>query len=162
MTATRAKRTSVHRWRFIVLSLVLISLPISIIVKVAYLQILPDHEFGVDFLKHQGEIRSVRNIEIPAPRGAILDRHGKPLAISTPVIDIVGNPQKINRSDYKRLSKALNISEKKLQDRLTLYKDKSFIYLARHLSDADAEAILDLEVEGLHRETQYKLSLIHI
>ena len=62
MTATRAKRTSVHRWRFIVLSLVLISLPISIIVKVAYLQILPNHEFGVDFLKHQGEIRSVRNI----------------------------------------------------------------------------------------------------
>ena len=156
MAANKAKRTSVHRWRYILLSLVLVSLPISIIVKVAYLQILPNHEFGVDFLKHQGEIRSVRNIEIPAPRGAILDRHGKPLAISTPVIDIVGNPQKIKSADHRRLSKALNISEKKLQDRLTLYKEKSFIYLARHLSDADAEAILDLEVEGLYRETQYK------
>ena len=43
-----------------------------------------------------------------------------------------------------------------MQDRLKLYKEKSFIYLARHLSDADADAILDLEIEGLHRETQYK------
>ena len=141
MAANKAKRTSVPGWRYILLSLVLVSLPISIIVKVAYLQILPNHEFGVDFLKHQGEIRSVRNIEIPAPRGAILDRYGKPLAISTPVIDIVGNPQKIKSADYRRLSKALNISEKKLQDRLKLYKEKSFIYLARHLSDADGDAI---------------------
>jgi len=38
-----------------------------------------------DFLQAKGESRYSRVIEIPANRGRILDRHGLPLAISTPV-----------------------------------------------------------------------------
>ncbi|GIR40894.1 MAG: hypothetical protein CM15mP51_16740 [Porticoccaceae bacterium] len=49
----------------------------------------------------------------------------------------------------------MNISEKKFKIDSTIQR-KIIHLLARHLSDADADAILDLEVEGLYRETQYK------
>jgi cell division protein FtsI (penicillin-binding protein 3) len=38
-----------------------------------------------DFLRNQGDARHVRQVPIAAHRGMILDRHGEPLAVSTPV-----------------------------------------------------------------------------
>ena len=49
------------------------------------LQIMPSGEHGRDFLQDQGDARSIRKEDIPAHRGLITDRHGEPLAISTPV-----------------------------------------------------------------------------
>ena len=41
-----------------------------------------------EFLQDQGSSRYARSLEIPAHRGRITDRHGTPLAISTPVKSI--------------------------------------------------------------------------
>ena len=79
----------IPRWRYYLVMLVLASLPILLLVKIAQLQILPSQERGVDFLQHQGDSRAIRNITIPAYRGLITDRNGEPLAISTPVTAIV-------------------------------------------------------------------------
>ena len=47
------------------------------------------------FLKDQGDMRHVSDVEVEAYRGMIKDRNGAPLAISTPVESIWMNPQQI-------------------------------------------------------------------
>ena len=136
--------------------LVLASLPILLLVRIAQLQILPSEERGVDFLQHQGDSRAIRNITIPAYRGLITDRNGEPLAISTPVTAIVANPQNIQKSDIVRLSLALKISENQLQSRLQRYRNKSFMYLVQQLPNDEAEKILKLNIPGVSGQQRYK------
>ncbi len=136
--------------------LILASLPILLLVKIAQLQILPSQERGVDFLQHQGDSRAIRNITIPAYRGLITDRNGEPLAISTPVTAIVANPKNIQKSDIARLSLALKISESQLQSRLQRYRNKSFMYLVQQLPNDEAEKILKLNIPGVSGQQRYK------
>ena len=136
--------------------LILASLPILLLVKIAQLQILPSQERGVDFLQHQGDSRAIRTITIPAYRGLITDRNGEPLAISTPVTAIVANPKNIQKSDIERLSLALKISESQLQSRLQRYRNKSFMYLVQQLPNDEAEKILKLNISGVSGQQRYK------
>ena len=48
------------------------------------------------FLAKQGDDRSMRVVKIAAHRGAITDRNGEPLAMSTPVDSVWVNPQELN------------------------------------------------------------------
>lgn len=146
----------IPRWRYYLVMLVLASLPILLLVKIAQLQILPSQERGVDFLQHQGDSRAIRNITIPAYRGLITDRNGEPLAISTPVTAIVANPKNIQKSDIERLSLALKISESQLQSRLQRYRNKSFMYLVQQLPNDEAEKILKLNIPGVSGQQRYK------
>jgi cell division protein FtsI (penicillin-binding protein 3) len=136
--------------------LVLASLPVLLLVKIAQLQILPSQERGVDFLQHEGDSRAIRNITIPAYRGLITDRNGEPLAISTPVTAIIANPKNIQKSDIERLSLALKISESQLQSRLQRYRNKSFMYLVQQLPSDEAEEILKLNIPGVSGQQRYK------
>ena len=146
----------IPRWRYYLVMLVLASLPILLLVKIAQLQILPSQERGVDFLQHQGDSRAIRNITIPAYRGLITDRNGEPLAISTPVTAIVANPKNIQKTDIERLSLALKISESQLQSRLQRYRNKSFMYLVQQLPNDEAEKILKLNIPGVSGQQRYK------
>src|SRR5210317_1259863 len=74
---------------YLVLGLIL-GLFAALIGRAYYLQIV-DQAFFAD----QGKQRQIRTIETPAYRGAILDRHGSPLAISTPVDSVWVNPSEI-------------------------------------------------------------------
>ena len=49
------------------------------------------------FLATQGDDRSMRVVKIAAHRGAITDRNGEPLAVSTPVDSVWVNPQELAR-----------------------------------------------------------------
>src|SRR3954447_9871513 len=48
--------------------------------------------------------RQERDKEIPAPRGAILDRNGQLLAMSTPAISVFVNPMKVPDRGMRRRS----------------------------------------------------------
>ena len=48
--------------------------------------------FNKDFLNQQADSRHLRTERISAHRGAITDRNGEPLAISTPVDSVWVNP----------------------------------------------------------------------
>lgn len=146
----------IPRWRYYLVMLVLASLPVLLLVKIAQLQILPSQERGVDFLQHEGDSRAIRNITIPAYRGLITDRNGEPLAISTPVTAIIANPKNIQKSDIERLSLALKISESQLQSRLQRYRNKSFMYLVQQLPSDEAEEILKLNIPGVSGQQRYK------
>ena len=54
-------------------------------------------EYTTDFLQEKGESRYSRILEMSANRGMITDRHGEPLAISTPVESVWSSPQDMRR-----------------------------------------------------------------
>ncbi len=63
-----------------------------------------------EFLQAKGEARYGRVIEMPASRGAVTDRNGKPLAISTPVKSIWAMPDDVEmpmRRSSHSLARAL-------------------------------------------------------
>jgi len=120
------------------------------------LQII-DTERGYEFLQDQGEMRSVRTAEIPAYRGVITDRRGEPLAVSTPVISIWGNPSVLAGSDrLAELADALGLELATLNERLARYQGKQFMYLQRHMVPADARDILALKIRGVSGEREYR------
>ena len=79
-------------WRFYLVLVMLCSMLTLLVGRVLSLQVL-DTDRGYQFLQGQGEMRSVRTVEIPAYRGMISDRRGEPLAVSTPVVSIWANPK---------------------------------------------------------------------
>src|SRR6202034_3899055 len=93
-----------YRWRSaVVLGLVVLG-AIGLAARAVELQLL-DH----GFLAKQGDDRSMRVVKIAAHRGAITDRNGEPLAVSTPVDSVWVNPQELNENidQLPKLSKAL-------------------------------------------------------
>ena len=154
--AKKSVHAVIPRWRYYLVMLSLVSLPLVLLTKVAQLQIIPNEERGVDFVQAQGDNRSIRQVVVPAYRGLITDRNGEPLAISTPVTAIIANPQQIRDHDLDRLSKAMNTSSVQLRARLKRYRNKSFMYLARQLPTEQAATILDLGIPGVSGRREYK------
>ena len=154
--AKKSVNAVIPRWRYYLVMLSLVSLPLILLAKVAQLQIIPNEARGVDFLQTQGDNRSIRRVVVPAYRGLITDRNGEPLAISTPVTAISVNPQQIREQDIDRLSVAMNTPAAQLRARLKRYRNKSFMYLARQLPTEQAERILDLGITGISGRREYK------
>lgn len=110
------------------------------------------------FLKNQGEARSVRIVPIPAYRGMITDRNGVPFAVSTPVQSAWINPQRFHptAAQIRVLARYLNLSEKTLLQRLKQVAGREFLYLKRQLIPSDVDALKALAIEGINFQTEYK------
>ena len=109
-----------------------------------------------DFLRDQGEARSVRVVDIPVHRGMIFDRHGEPLAVSAPMNTIWVDPQQaqLTESDLARLANALGTKPETLRRRLAA-GGRRFAYLARRVPPDVAQRIADLNIKGVRRERSY-------
>src|SRR3970040_3210209 len=55
-----------------------------------------------DYLQEQGNARHLRVIQDNSHRGMIFDRHGEPLAISTPVDTVWAVPGELNEARARR------------------------------------------------------------
>jgi cell division protein FtsI (penicillin-binding protein 3) len=158
--AKKPVETVIPRWRYYLVMLALVSLPIVLVAKIAQLQIMPEAERGVDFLQTQGDARSIRLEPIPAYRGLITDRNGEPLAVSTPVTELFVNPQHFQESatqaDLLVLAEALALSATELKGRLQRYRNKAFMSLAHHLPAVEAAKILSLQIPGVEGRLEYK------
>ena len=143
-------------WRFYVVILFLCSMLALLVGRILSIQVL-DTDRGYQFLQGQGEMRSVRTVEIPAYRGMISDRRGEPLAVSTPVVSIWANPKMLQQSErLPELAEALGITHDKLTDKLSRYKGKQFMYLQRHRVPADARKVLEKRIRGVFGEREYR------
>ncbi|MNK83721.1 Peptidoglycan synthase FtsI precursor [compost metagenome] len=111
-----------------------------------------------DFLKGQGDARSVRHIPIPAHRGLITDRNGEPLAVSTPVTTLWANAKEMQTAKEKwpALAAALGQDPKALAERLEAQANKEFIYLVRGLTPEQGQAVLDLKVPGVYGIEEFR------
>ncbi|EGV19570.1 peptidoglycan D,D-transpeptidase FtsI family protein [Thiocapsa marina] len=115
-----------------------------------------------DYLRSEGERRYLRVGEIAARRGMITDRNGEPLAVSTPVETVWGEPRKLveRRDAIPALATALGLEPKALQERLDATSERGFLYLKRRVSFEEARAvrqvIADHDLVGVDFETEYR------
>lgn len=110
-----------------------------------------------DFLQAKGEARFMRVVDMPASRGAVMDRNGKPLAISTPVESIWASPaeMEIDSAQLARLAKALNMDRRALAQKLA-EKDKNFVWLKRQLSPDQAARVIALKIPGIFQQREFR------
>lgn len=111
-----------------------------------------------DFLQGQGDARHLRVVSIPAHRGMITDRHGEPLAISTPVDSIWANPQDLltARDEWNQLAKTLDVNRAWLKERIERNATREFVYLKRHVQPELAEQVMALGIPGVSLQREYR------
>ncbi|MEN8169464.1 MAG: penicillin-binding transpeptidase domain-containing protein [Pseudomonadota bacterium] len=111
-----------------------------------------------EFLQHQGDARYLRDIIIPADRGVITDRHGEPLAISTPVESVWVNPSELAtaRDRWPELAKLLKLKVSHLERKLGSRMDKEFVYLKRRITPELAEQVMALAIPGVSLQREYR------
>ena len=111
-----------------------------------------------EFYQSQGDKRYLREVPVPAYRGAILDRNGEPLAISTPVVSIWANPKELleQRDHLTLLASKLGVPVDSLLQRVTQFSDREFVYLKRQMSPQSAEAVLALDMPGVYAQREFR------
>jgi cell division protein FtsI (penicillin-binding protein 3) len=152
-TSENEAQAKTYRWRsYVVLGLVVAG-AIGLAARAVELQLL-DH----GFLAKQGDDRSMRVVKIAAHRGAITDRSGEPMAISTPVDSIWVNPQELNDNidQLPKLARALQQDPQILARRITSNLDREFLYLVRHMPPEDAARIKALGIPGVNLQREYR------
>jgi len=116
------------------------------------------HVVDNDFLRKQGDVRTIRVESIDAHRGVVTDRHGEPLAVSTPVQTVWANPSETDPEDPQLavLARILGLSEGTLRERLRQYAGREFIYLRRKVQPSVAREALALGVGGIYARQEYR------
>ncbi|MBF0286111.1 MAG: penicillin-binding protein 2 [Magnetococcales bacterium] len=105
-----------------------------------------------DMLRHRAQEQRQKKIPIPADRGRFLDRQGRPLAITLPVMTLSVDADRLD--DPARLAKLLAPLTGQPRDQLThkLHKAKpgSFPVIARKVSPDRVEKIKALKEESIY------------
>ncbi len=117
------------------------------------LQLLDD-----GFLSQQGDARHLRVAQLSAHRGSILDRHGDPLAVSTPVDSLWANPAELSPAIDRlaEIAQTASLSQDWLARRLSSHVGREFVYIKRHMPPADASRVLRLAVPGVYTQREYR------
>lgn len=155
MSVSTAKHAA-YRLRVLFVAAVLAGLFGMLVFRLVQLQVGAS-QYGADFLKRQGDLRAVRSAEIPAYRGLITDRRGSPLAVSTPVVTLWANPQQLIGSGKEaELARLLNLSVDGFTAKLNRYRNKQFMYLARHQTPSVARIVLSSGIPGIYGKREYR------
>lgn len=157
-TAAKVEPQTISRfstWRENLVLSFFVVVGLCLVVRAGFLQI-----FDTDYLKSQGDARYQRIKDSKPLRGMILDRNGSPLAISSPVDSIWAHPPTIKKLGssygYAKLAKLLGTTPSKFKKKMAKSAKREFVYLKRHLSPAEAENIMALEVPGVHKMREYR------
>jgi cell division protein FtsI (penicillin-binding protein 3) len=150
-SSKRLLKLHLATWRMALVAGLLLFWFGALIVRAVYLQGL-----NKNFLRDKGDQVAARVLSIPAHRGMVVDRHGTPLAISTPVEALWANPEEtadLGRQQMGELSKILGIPYGMLNRRLRS-DHKGVIAIDRVLSAEQAARVTALDLPGfsLHRE----------
>ena len=127
----------------------------ALVTRAGYLQVF-DHEF----YRGQGEARQLRTIAIPAHRGDLLDRNGEPLAISTPIQTLWGDPSELatRPEDLGEVASILGMDGDSLIGRVRRAAEQGleFVYVKRHVRPALIDRVTALGVEALSVQREYR------
>ncbi len=139
------------RLRWVMLSLLLASS--GLVARAVQLQLLDD-----GFLLSQGNARYTRVAKLAAHRGAIYDRNGETLAVSTPVDSVWINPKELQQASDQipKLAEALNRDRNWLAQRISSSLDRDFVYLVRHMNPKDAAQVKSLNIPGVYLQREYR------
>lgn len=149
------KRTSPAVNRLTVLSAILLLWAGAILAKLVSLQVVQHAKYAA-IARSQQE----HTVDIPAPRGNILDRNGQPLAISVPVASVSVNPQQIGnlRLATEVLGNTLNLDQTVLFDRLQWARQnhKGFMWVKRRIDPFETDRLKAMHLDWVtfHTESQ--------
>ncbi len=139
-----------RRWLLII---AFMAVTVLLLWRVIDLQVLRN-----DFLRNHGDARSLRVVQVPAHRGAIVDRNNEPLAISTPVESVWAEPHKVltEKNNIAKLAAAIDMDERFLLQLLQDRVGREFVYLKRHMTPDQARTVESLSIAGIHLQREYK------
>jgi len=149
-----ASPTPVWRSKFIVASIAFGFVLLA--GRAAYIEI-----FDNDFFQHQGDVRYLRTLELPANRGRILDRNGMILASDVPAPSIWAIPEDIERDDpavrakLKQAASLLGMPQKDFDKKLE-DEDKSFVWIKRQVDPSVGREIAALGIKGIYLRRDYR------
>ncbi|PCI38928.1 MAG: hypothetical protein COB50_01750 [Thiotrichales bacterium] len=138
-------------WVFIVVAL----LSLGILARVVYLGFY-NHQRLLTYSKNE----SIRYQNTFASRGIIYDRNGVPLAVSTPVYNVVFNPKELlKHSDLWKYLIAvdyLHLSRQSLINLLNKHSHSQFLYVKKNLIPSQIKALQNLNIPGVDLEVNWK------
>jgi cell division protein FtsI (penicillin-binding protein 3) len=148
--AEKLKKSSGYN-RFLIVLGILIFIFIGILVRLGYLA-----SYDRSFLTTHAEQQTTRIQILAARRGTIYDRNGVPLAVSTPMTNIIFDPKQmlLYPKFWTKLINmpGLNLSYDQIQTLIHQNATSQFIYVAKALPPAQGEAIKNLKVPGVYIE----------
>jgi cell division protein FtsI (penicillin-binding protein 3) len=155
MSRSKAKREFDRRFmrRLIIVAALFAVGGTALIARAVQLQL-----FDQEFLARQGDARHLRVAAIAAHRGMITDRHGEPLAVSSPVDSLWVNPQQLVTAGDRipLLADSLGWSRDQLVQLVTRNSEREFVYLVRHMPPHKAAEILSLDIPGVYSQREYR------
>jgi cell division protein FtsI (penicillin-binding protein 3) len=105
-----------------------------------------------------GRTEHSSQMALAAVRGPIVDREGKPLALSAETRSVYARPRNLlatsSAADQMRLAAALGLTPAEL--RLRLKRNAPFVWLQRHLPPAQARTVEQLGLDGVGLVSEYK------
>jgi cell division protein FtsI (penicillin-binding protein 3) len=123
-----------------------------LILRALFIQVFPNEKLTQ--LK-QRQFQTVVRLE--GRRGAILDRNGRDLALSTPAFSLFADPKLIakRKSVSSKLAKELGVSFENIYSKI---KDpnKRFVWIQRRISKEKADRIKDWDMKGLSFVEEWK------
>jgi cell division protein FtsI (penicillin-binding protein 3) len=135
------------RLRIMLLALFASLWGLVVVVRLVSLQVLER-----PFYLKQSARQSERTITLEARRGAILDRAGRPLAVSVDADSIYAVPQDVTNParTATALARALGVDAAGRRDlQAHLQKNRAFVWIRRKVSPGAARAVRDLQLDGI-------------
>ena len=112
---------------------------------------------GNQFYLDQGEKRYAHELELPASRGRITDRHGALLATSVSVPSVWAIPKDVQATiqQKRQLAKLLGMPPAELEKRLS-DSNSRFAWLKRQVDEAQWEQVQALGLKGIYQTREYR------
>ncbi len=107
-----------------------------------------------DTLAKAADSQRIRQFEVAAPRGKILDRSGRTLSESVEVPSVAVVAADLNAQDLPRLAQALAMPLHKLETRIG--KRQGFVWLSRQVTPQIAKQVQDLNLAGVRIEKEWR------
>ena len=139
-------------WRSRVLYVFLLAGLVALLARAVYLQGINNN-----FLQQKGDARYGRIVEIHAHRGMITDRHGEPLAVSTPVESVWASPADVivSAAQIAQLAQIVGLSAAEVKSKLS-DTSREFVYLKRQLPPEQAAKVVKLAIPGVSLQREYR------
>lgn len=151
-TESPVLQLALQGWRSRMVGLLLMGAFAALVGRAFYLQVINN-----DFLQEKGESRYLRDIEVSASRGKIVDRNGDLLAVSTPMKSIwaiPGDARTMSTEQKRQLAALLDISVRDLDGKIA--PEKTFVFVKRQVPPETADRIAALKLPGVHQEKEYR------
>ncbi|MCJ8161437.1 penicillin-binding protein PBP3 [Acinetobacter zhairhuonensis] len=171
---------NVEMWRFYLMWAVVLMCFVALVGRAFYVQVI-----NRDFLQNKANANILRTEKLKAMRGVIYDRHGVPLAISTPVMKVVIDPRdyfdnkklfdeitaelakdphnrKLKRQlpdknlNLDELADAVGMDRAELKKKMHERPRSRYLVLQKEIPPQQAELIEKREFQGVYTEKNYK------